>query len=276
MEGGLGHGGSLAWAGPRSRAVRPRAGCSAPRITGRGLRAGQATGTARSIRPVVAICFDWDGTLVDSLDTFYRANAAVMAELGLPFDRAAYRRHYAPDWRLLYVRLGVPESDLDAAHDRWRRHFDPSGARPFPGTREAILRLHRAGYELALVTATVRTIVEPQLREFGLADLIPTRVFGDDLTIHKPDPAPLQLALRRLGLANDVSDVTYVGDAPDDMRMARRATVRAVGVEGLLGDRVTLRAAGADEVVPSVAAWVASLGLDATTTAAPGPRPRDG
>lgn len=206
-----------------------------------------------------AICFDWDGTLVDSLDTFYRANAAVMAELGLPFDRSAYRRHYAPDWRVLYGRLGIPEGDLDAAHERWRRHFDPAGARPFPGTAEALTVLDRAGYRLALVTATIREVVEPQLRAFGLDDLIPVRVFGDDLAVHKPDPAPLRLALDRLGLARDATTVAYVGDAPDDMRMARRAGVHAVGIEGLLADRAALVAAGADEVAGSVRAWVASL-----------------
>jgi HAD superfamily hydrolase (TIGR01509 family) len=222
---------------------------------------------------VEAICFDWDGTLVDSLDTFYRANAAVMRELGLPFDRSAYRRHYAPDWRLLYVRLGVPASALEAAHERWRHHFDPAGARPFPGTRQAIATLRDAGYRLALVTATVRAVVEPQLREFGIDKLIPVRVFGDDLAVHKPDPAPLRLALQRLGLAGDASTVTYVGDAPDDMRMARRAGVRAVGVEGLLADRGALLAAGADVVVASVAGWVASLGLAEAGLEA-GPRDR--
>jgi HAD superfamily hydrolase (TIGR01509 family) len=206
-----------------------------------------------------AICFDWDGTLVDSLDTFYRANAAVMAELGLPFDRSAYRRYYAPDWRVLYGRLGVPEGDLEAAHERWRRHFDPAGARPFPGTVEALEALDRAGYRLALVTATIREVVEPQLRAFGLDGLIPVRVFGDDLAVHKPDPAPLRLALERLGLARDGSTVAYVGDAPDDMRMARRAGVHAVGIEGMLADREALAAAGADEVAGSVDAWVASL-----------------
>ena len=213
-----------------------------------------------------AVLFDWDGTLVDSLETFYRANAAVMAELGLPFDRAAYRRCYAPDWRVLYGRLGIPEDELEAAHERWRRHFDPAGARPFPGTTEALATLRRAGYQLALVTATIRAVAEPQLRAFGLDELLPVRVFGDDLAIHKPDPAPLRLALGRLGLDGNASAVAYVGDAPDDMRMARRAGILAVGVEGMLADRDALLAAGADEVVTSVPAWVASLAASVVRT----------
>jgi HAD superfamily hydrolase (TIGR01509 family) len=208
---------------------------------------------------VEAICFDWDGTLVDSLDTFYRANAAVMAELGLPFDRATYRRHYAPDWRVLYGRLGIPPAGLDDAHERWRRHFSPAGSTLFPGTREALASLVRAGRRLGVVTATIRAVVEPQLAELGIDELVPVRVFGDDLAVHKPDPAPLRLALERFGLPDRAGLVAYVGDAPDDMRMARRAGVRAIGIESMLSDRPGLLAAGADEVHASVAAWVASF-----------------
>jgi beta-phosphoglucomutase-like phosphatase (HAD superfamily) len=35
---------------------------------------------------VDAILFDWDGTLVDSLGAFHRANAIVMESFGLAFD----------------------------------------------------------------------------------------------------------------------------------------------------------------------------------------------
>ena len=50
-------------------------------------------------RAMKAILFDWDGTLADTLGAIYQANVEVMAALGLPFDPAVYRRHFAPDWR---------------------------------------------------------------------------------------------------------------------------------------------------------------------------------
>src|SRR5205814_1817403 len=91
--------------GSRSRA-RPESS------TGRDARRG-------SIEPVDAILFDWDGTLVDTHEALFRANAEVMAALGLPFDEVLYRRHFAPDWRLMYRRLGVPDGRLVEANDRW-------------------------------------------------------------------------------------------------------------------------------------------------------------
>jgi phosphoglycolate phosphatase-like HAD superfamily hydrolase len=204
-----------------------------------------------------AILFDWDGTLVDSLGAFHAANASVMAAFGLPFDEVIYRRGYVPDWRLMYLRLGVPGDRLDEANELWHANYASEGdVVAFDGVPDALGRLRDAGATLGIVTAGHREIVEPQLERTGLAGLLRIRVYGDDLDVHKPDPAPLRLALERLGRPVAAADVAYVGDAPTDMRMARAVGVRAVGIESVLGDPDELRDAGADEVAASVAAWV--------------------
>jgi beta-phosphoglucomutase-like phosphatase (HAD superfamily) len=205
-----------------------------------------------------AILFDWDGTLVDSLGAFHRANATVMASFGLPFDEVLYRRHYVPDWRLMYLRLGVPGDRLDEANELWHATFatDGDAVVAFDGVSGALGRLRDAGKMLGIVTAGHRAIVVPQLERTGLAELLTTRVFGDDLEVDKPDPAPLRLALELLDLADRPDEVAYVGDAPTDMQMAKAVGVRAVGIMSVLGDAGELRAAGAVEVAPSVVSWV--------------------
>jgi HAD superfamily hydrolase (TIGR01509 family) len=204
-----------------------------------------------------AILFDWDGTLVDSLGAFHAANAQVMAAFGLPFDEVIYRRRYVPDWRLMYLRLGVPGDRLDEANELWHANFaiDPN-VLPFQGVRQALERLRDSGVTLGIVTAGHREIVLPQLEATGLGELLPVRVFGDELDVQKPDPAPLNLALARVGRPIAPPDAAYVGDAPTDMMMARAVGVRAIGIESVLGDPDELRDAGAEEVAASVAAWV--------------------
>jgi HAD superfamily hydrolase (TIGR01549 family) len=207
-----------------------------------------------------AIVFDWDGTLVDTLGALYRANLAVFDAFGLPFDEARYRLHYAPDWRVMYERLGVPIDRLPEANAHWERSFDAAAlGEPFAGTAEALDRLAAAGYRLGLVTAGYRTYVEPQLERTGLAARLGVRVYGDELPVHKPDPRPLRVALAELGVPPTKDGAAYVGDAPDDMRMAATVGVAGVGVASLLGDPDELRAAGATTVTPSVAAWVEGL-----------------
>jgi HAD superfamily hydrolase (TIGR01509 family) len=207
-----------------------------------------------------AVVFDWDGTLVDTLGALYRANESVLAALGLPFDLELYRQHYAPDWRLMYQRLGVPADRLEEANEHWLRAFDGAAlGEPFPGTVEAIARLAATGLGLGLVTAGDRDIVENQLARTGLANLLTVCIYGDDLPVHKPDPRPLLEALSRLGIADRPDAAAYVGDAPDDMRMARAVGVRGVGISSVLGGPDELRAAGATDVAPTVAVWVEEL-----------------
>ncbi len=206
-----------------------------------------------------SILFDWDGTLVDSLGAYFEANRWVLDQFGLPFDEELYRLHYAPDWRIQYRALGVPEDRLPEAHELWRARFSLQDARLLPGADEALVALAAAGYRLGLVTATERDSAEPLIARLGLDDLLEARVYGDDLLVHKPDPEPLRLALRRLGHDGAPASAIYVGDAVPDMLMARAVGTRAIGVRSILGDPDELRAAGAETVVASVAAWTADL-----------------
>jgi len=207
-----------------------------------------------------AIVFDWDGTLVDTLPAMLDANARVLEEYGLPFDDVRYRAAYIPDWRVMYLRLGVPESAVEAAGARWLELYSAiETLQPFTGAEAALRRLSAAGHVMGIVTAGDRAVVEFQLEHFGLSELLPVRVCGDDDIAAKPHPAPLLRALDQLGALERAQHATYVGDAPDDMRLARAVGARGVGIVSILGTAEELIAAGATEVHPSVATWVDSF-----------------
>jgi HAD superfamily hydrolase (TIGR01549 family) len=210
---------------------------------------------------VDAVIFDWDGTLVDTLPAITRANAEVLGSYGVAYDDDAYRAAYSPDWRGMYRRLGVPAAAIEEAGGRWLGAYRAlmGEARAFAGVDEALGRLRDAGFTMGLVTAGDRAVVEHQLGSTGLGAFLPVRVCGDDMPYAKPHPAPLLQALDELGLRARPEHVIYVGDAPDDMRMARNVGARGIGIESILGERSELAAAGAAEVAASVASWVASF-----------------
>src|SRR5688572_28629372 len=202
-----------------------------------------------------AIVFDWDGTFVDSLPAIFDANLKVLEEYGLPFDDDRYRAAYVPDWRLMYQRLGVPDDALDAAGLRWLELYGATeGAALLPRVTESLQRLSRAGFVMGLVTAGHRDVVEGQLLRFGLGELLPVRVFGNDEIATKPHPDPLLRVLRDLGRIDRIATARYVGDVPDDMRMATAVGSLGIGIESSIGTKEELVEAGASEVYPSVAA----------------------
>ncbi len=207
-----------------------------------------------------AVLFDWDGTLVDTLPFMYAATELVMAECGVPITWDDYRRHFTPDWRLLYRRFHLPDDAIEAVGDRWWSLYrGRDEAALLPGVADALRRLAGAGFALGIVTAGRRDSVEPQLERHGLGGLFPACVYGDDPFEPKPGPAGLHHALGMLGLAGRAAEAAYVGDALDDMRMAVAAGARGVGIRTDLATEVELRDAGAGEVAGSVAAWVAGL-----------------
>lgn len=207
-----------------------------------------------------AIVFDWDGTLVDSLPAIYDANVQLLAEYDLPFDLTRYRAAYIPDWRLMYQRLGIPDHALEVAGDRWLELYRTAGkAALLPRITESLERLSAAGFVMGLVTAGHREVVEAQLEEFELGELLPFRVFGNDDIATKPHPDPLLRVIGQLGRSHRLASARYIGDVPDDMRMARAVGSLGIGIESTIGTREDLVAAGASAVYAGVAEFVDDL-----------------
>jgi pyrophosphatase PpaX len=88
--------------------------------------------------------------------------------------------------------------------------------------------LRARGHRLGIVTAKRRATVDLAFDRIPIEHLFETVVGGDETTEHKPHPAPLLLALERLGASP--ADAAYVGDSPFDMQAAKAAGLRAIGV----------------------------------------------
>lgn len=201
-----------------------------------------------------AILFDWDGTIVDSIQALFETDGAICRKMGVPFDESIFRRTFSPNWRLMYRSLGIPEARTEEAVQVWATTFRSDQTRPFPGIAEALARLVGAHFTLGIVTGGSRAEVEPQLARLGIDGLLTVRVYGHDTATGKPDPRPLQLALEMAEARPE--EAVYVGDALDDVRMAAAAGVRGVGIVSMLAEAEELIAAGAVESAGSVVEWV--------------------
>jgi histidinol-phosphate aminotransferase len=196
---------------------------------------------ARGLRTVLApeaVLFDLDGVLVDVSGSYRRAIVDTAARWGVtltPEDVARGKAvgDAANDWKLtcrLLAERGV-EAGLDEVTEVFEELYQ--GTAEAPGhRRHETLRVERdclaglaAVRPLAVVTGRPRTDAERVLRENNIDDLFAVVVCMEDAPA-KPDPAPVQLALERLGVAT----AWMVGDTVDDVRAARRAGVLPIGV----------------------------------------------
>jgi len=203
----------------------------------------------RSGNSLRAVIFDWDGTLLDSYHADARAYQAMFRALGIEWGLAELERHYSPDWYRVYRAAGIPRRRWAEADRLWRRAYRNLRPKLLPGARGVLRRLARR-YTLAVVTSGDRDRVTAQLRSFRLAPLFAACVCSEDSSRRKPHPAPLREALRQLRLRPP--ECVYVGDAPEDIEMARRAGVRAVGVFGPFPTHQRLRAARPHGLLDSI------------------------
>lgn len=212
-----------------------------------------ARGKADSIKGVL---FDWDGTLLDSFHADSSAYMAMFGEMGIRWGLAELSEHYSPNWYDVYRAAGLQERKWDAADAAWRKHYALHRPKLMPGARRVLTSVGRS-YQMGLVTSGDRERVHRQLREFRLTRAFRARVCSGDTVEKKPHPGPLQLALRCIGLKPE--SCVYVGDSPEDVRMAQAAGVRVIGVLGPFPTEKRLRAAQPDLLLSSLTDLPAAL-----------------
>lgn len=196
-----------------------------------------------------AVLLDWDGTLLDSYHADARAYLAMFRALGIDWDLDDLARHYSPDWYRVYRAARLPRAQWEEADRTWRQHYRRQKPALLPGARSVLKELKRT-YRLGLVSSGSRWRVLGQLRAFGLTRLFAARVCGGDTPQRKPHPAPLQMALERLRV--EPPACVYVGDAPEDLEMARLAGVRAIAVLGPFPTAERVRAARPEFLLGSI------------------------
>jgi phosphoglycolate phosphatase-like HAD superfamily hydrolase len=76
------------------------------------------------------------------------------------------------------------------------------------------------------------------------------KICNEDAPRRKPHPAPLRMALGKLRAQPHAC--VYIGDAPEDIEMAHRAGVRAIGVLGGSPVPERLRAASPDALIETI------------------------
>ena len=222
-----------------------------------------------------ALLLDMDGVLVDVRGSFRRAIIETVAHFvgeGPTPEQIQAKKDaggYNNDWVLseAFVREAGGEASFEAIKAHFNgvyRGSDFDGlitTEPAAGETASLEALAER-YPLALVTGRPEADAQWTLERHGWDRLIPI-VVGMDRQAgrEKPDPFGLEEALADLGAAPDAA--AYAGDTVDDMKAARAAGCRPLGVVppgfDLDAHGRTLMTAGADVVISTPDALPALL-----------------
>lgn len=121
----------------------------------------------------------------------------------------------------------------------------------YEGMAELLVDLDSAGVRTGVATSKRRHSAERTLAAVDLGHAVPLVVGMEDTTAHKPDPAPLLLAVEKLNSSR--SDAVYVGDAVVDVRAAQASGLDSIAVTWGAGIRSELVDAGPTVLVDTMA-----------------------
>jgi pyrophosphatase PpaX len=205
--------------------------------------------TAENQTSIEYVLFDWDGTLLNSFEADANAYMQMFGALGMRWSIAELKRHYSPNWHHVYRAARLPRARWEEADRLWRIFYREQQPKLQPGARRVLRALDRR-FKLALVSSGSRARVRRQLREHKVSAMFLAKVCSEDAPRRKPHPAPLLMALEKLRALPRAC--VYIGDAPEDIEMAHRAGVRAIGVLGGSPVPERLRAASPDATIETI------------------------
>jgi HAD superfamily hydrolase (TIGR01548 family) len=223
------------------------------------------TTTLDTVLAPQAMVFDLDGVLADVHASQRAAMIETAATYGVTvtmsdIEAALRGGDAANDWivtqRLIAAR--DVQADLESVTACYQALYlgtgDSTGLREHERLIAPRALLERLARQLPLAVVTGRPREEARwfLERAGIADLFAAVVCMEDAA-RKPDPAPVRLALTRLG----VRRAWMVGNTPDDVRAAAGAGVVPLGIvapgDDLLATGAALADAGAARVLDQLA-----------------------
>jgi phosphoglycolate phosphatase len=204
------------------------------------------------------LLFDLDGTLIDSRSDLARSVNLTLTDLGRRQLDESEIAGFVGDGVWVLIRRCLKAADPEhrepdtemhrQALALLRKHYSEQmlvQTRLYPNVRETLSRFDAK--KIALVTSKESDFASQLLEHFGLMTYFDCIIGGNTLPERKPDPKPVEEAMRRLGCAAEES--VMVGDSENDVIAGRSAGTRTCAVTYGFRSRQQLLATGPDVVI---------------------------
>ena len=206
--------------------------------------------------PLSAVCFDIDGTLVDSNEFHVMAWDEAIKDCGRWSAREAIREQIGKGADMLlpslFGDLGQSEAIAIA-----KRHRDIFGTRflkqvePFKHAADLISLLHDKGKRVVLASSADSSEVDYYVQLLEIGSLLSGTTSADDVKHSKPAGDIFSSALGKL-FPISADDVLAVGDTPYDIIAASQCGIRTIALRSGGFPDSTLSEAGAFAIYGSV------------------------
>jgi phosphoglycolate phosphatase len=213
---------------------------------------------------IKVVIFDWDGTLIDSVEHIAESLHQAATDLGYPeLEREAYRDIIGLGMIEALHKLypGIGHEEMTRIREGYAEYFFAKTTTPqnvFVGMADVITDLRAAGRGCSVATGKSRRGLEGALISSGLGPHFDITRCADE-TRSKPDPRMLSEIIEHYNIRPD--QAVMIGDTRYDLEMAQRIGMPSIGVEWGVHQRDVLGHYDPHAIVDTVADLRDVLGI---------------
>ncbi len=188
---------------------------------------------ARRTRPVRAVLFDLDGTLINTEVHTDATVTAVAARYGVNGYSLPHFETHGRTWahvaETMLAQTNIRISAATLAADLlayWNEAV--RAVQPIPGAPQAMRAAAASGLQLAVVSSSPRSVIDYFVAQLGVADCVSAqaRIGGDAVQVGKPAPEAFLLAARMLGV--EPAEALVFEDSRAGLQAAQAAGMRSM------------------------------------------------
>jgi beta-phosphoglucomutase-like phosphatase (HAD superfamily) len=190
-----------------------------------------------------AILFDLDGTIVNTDPIHYQAWEQMLASYDIEINETFYKSRISGGINPEIVKDILPHlspaegqkltDDKEVLFRKLASHL-----KTLSGFSELLTWTDTHNLKRALVTNAPRLNAEFMLEVLQIQNAFDTVILAEDCVAGKPDPAPYQAALNKLGITAEVA--IAIEDSPAGIRSAVSAGISTIGVASTHDPKVLL------------------------------------
>lgn len=183
-------------------------------------------------KPLKHVCFDLDGTIVDSYFTIFKTtvNTLKVLKIKQTLDEKEFRKRIGHHFIDIFRELNIPVNDFDEFINIYKNlYFDYiSDAALYPGVEDVMEYLKSKNIFISLLTTKGQEQADRNIDYFGLRKYF-SYVMGRRSGIaNKPSADPLIYICNELKAAPE--NTMFVGDTEMDIRCGKNAGAKTCAV----------------------------------------------